>query len=615
MMDETPEKPLSKLGFFHSSGGSNSLSSGSLTASSTSSSSASPPTPQQQPLVTFRAKPKGSQCPFGNEVVEFQIYRGGCIWLSGPSGIGKTTLSTYIAGLSSTSTLHKLDINIEECTWHNSIPQSERCGVLFQQTTLLDALTVAGNVSVALTSCPSSSNSHTHKYTQQLKDRSLLIRKIKQLLDAVGLDYNRDASKRPTELSGGMARRASLALQLAQRKRVIVLDEPFTGLDYDTATSIAKELRNLRLQLGTALILISHEPELANIVMQNNITENNDNDKNGNNLIKQNNNDKNNHTAKITLIPPKVLSDDDKNKNQHSKNIFFGTSIWDRFIEKVIDYIGWSFPLIACTFVACGLAIGMLSADLLQRIDVTDQVVKIVEQELAPLIKMVTGEETANPMYMMVAKMKVRGMINTTMPTAKAKLYALGMAKLLVLELGPLLTALLLCGRIGGSYAGKVATMRATSQTKLLQTLGISVELWTLIPALAAALVAAPLLTVAGTAIALYLGGVVGPMYGIGTQESYQTELRDAIFPPWPKPSATLFDTIVEQSTYPPVFHLWKAITFMTITMIVAEVSARWHVQLTPRGVPGVITSSVVLASLLIIIADWGFSQWFLLRV
>ena len=44
---------------------------------------------------------------------------------------------------------------------------------------------------------------------------------IKRLVEAVGLNYARDASKRPSELSGGMARRASLALQLAQRKRVV----------------------------------------------------------------------------------------------------------------------------------------------------------------------------------------------------------------------------------------------------------------------------------------------------------------------------------------------------------------------------------------------------------
>ena len=67
-------------------------------------------------------------------------------------------------------------------------------------------------------------------------------------------------------------------------------------------------------------------------------------------------------------------------------------------------------------------------------------------------------------------KMKVRSILNTIVPEAKSTLYALGIAKLFLLEIGPLITALLLCGRIGGSYSGKVASMQATSQVKLLKT-------------------------------------------------------------------------------------------------------------------------------------------------
>ena len=51
-------------------------------------------------------------------------------------------------------------------------------------------------------------------------------------------------------------------------------------------------------------------------------------------------------------------------------------------------------------------------------------------------------------------------MLNDSVPKAKAALYGQGLAKLFVLEVGPLLTALLLCGRIGGAYAGEVATMQ-----------------------------------------------------------------------------------------------------------------------------------------------------------
>jgi len=257
------------------------------------------------------------------------------------------------------------------------------------------------------------------------------------------------------------------------RKRVIVLDEPFTGLDRESATSVAKELVNLRMKHGTALLLISHEPDIAALVMNGNCTQ---------------------HNHKIELEPPVSI----KESSIRKRHYFSGATIMHRFFEDLVDYILWSLPLISVAFIVCGLAIAMLSCDILRRIDITDQVSKIVDEEVKPMIKLLTGKE-ADSLTMMMVKMKVRLMINSTMPSAKATLYALGMAKLFVLEIGPLLTALLLCGRIGGSYAGKVATMEATAQNKLLRTLGINPQIWTLLPGICAALIASPMLTITGT--------------------------------------------------------------------------------------------------------------------
>ena len=67
-----------------------------------------------------------------------------------------------------------------------------------------------------------------------------------------------------------------------------------------------------------------------------------------------------------------------------------------------------------------------------------------------------------------VLKAKVRAMLNEAVPKAKATLYAAGLAKLFVLEVGPLLTALLLCGRVGGAYAGEVAMMQVGQTDYLL---------------------------------------------------------------------------------------------------------------------------------------------------
>ena len=519
--------------------------------------------------------------------------------MSGRSGIGKTTIATFVAGLLEPRVLRKLRIDAS-CVWNPSIPEQERCGVLFQQTTLIDELTVAGNLLVALMA--------SNEPLSSSKERD---QRIKQLLESVGLDYARDAGKKPTQLSGGMGRRASLALQLAQKKKVIVLDEPFTGLDYDAAVSVAKELVHLRESQGTAFILISHEPEISKLVMGNN------------------------GETVIFSEPPA--------KPQHLENRrpnLFGTTFTDRFQAKLADYFFWSLPLIGLTFIACGLALSMLSADLLQRLDVTDQVLDLVNKEVKPLIKMLTGEEPSQ-MTMFGVNFKVRSMLNDTMPKAKAALFALGMTKLFVLEIGPLLTALLLCGRIGGSYAGKIASMEATSQNKLLRTLGINTRKFNLYPSLFAAKIAAPLLTMVGTGIALWLGSIVGPRYGIGTKSSYWEKVHDSIFPElrlrswaplWQKnTTATVLEAmtsgdirttysdsyteaLIEVLTYPPIYHLTKSLTFMTIIMVTAEVCAGIRSNLTIRSVPHVITGSVVFASLLVIVADWAFSQLWLLR-
>jgi ABC-type transporter Mla maintaining outer membrane lipid asymmetry ATPase subunit MlaF len=386
------------------------------------------------PLVTLKARPINKRIsPFGNNEIEFTLYEGSCIELRGPSGVGKSTISTVLTGINNgtrheKTLLNKLSLDIQ-CIWSTTIPINERCGVLFQQTTLLDELTVAGNLAVAL---------KLHKDVFSTSETRDL--RIKQLLDMVGLNYASDACKLPCELSGGMGRRVCLALQLAQRKRIIVLDEPFTGLDYESAVSIAKELVRLRRIQNTALLLISHEPHLSKLVMA---AESDDYDT----LNKTND----------RIIELKPSSNDD-DSHHSSKNIqkpsLFGTNFYDRFLERLMDYTFYSLPLIVMAFIACGLAISMISADSLHRLDITPKVLEIVDKEVRPLIKLITGEEP-NTMHMMGIKFKVKSMLNTTVPPAKAKLYAIGLSTLFVLEVGPLLTALLLCGRIGGSYAGK----------------------------------------------------------------------------------------------------------------------------------------------------------------
>jgi ABC-type nitrate/sulfonate/bicarbonate transport system ATPase subunit/ABC-type transporter Mla maintaining outer membrane lipid asymmetry permease subunit MlaE len=603
------------------------------------------------PILEFTAQNiYPEKCPFSNDIVSFTLRPSSCLHLAGSSGAGKSTLSSYIAGLLSPRRggrllRNTLGINIVECKWNRDIPPGERVGMLFQQTTLLDSLTVAGNVCVALEYCPSAKTKNGKEGLLTMEQKRTT---VKGLLETVGLDYLRDGNKRPSELSGGMARRASLALQLAQRKHVIILDEPFAGLDYSTGVGVAKELERLRREKGTALLLISHEPQFVDIVMGKKKEK-----KEPTAIVDANLNNGTVSTAAGSLGNTVILDrreSDDDGGNSKRKTLrhpsFFGKDPNQRFMIKLLDYFLYSLPLILLTFLAAGLAISMLSSDILRRVDVTDTVLSVVQKEIKPLIQMFTGEETVNPMYTMMINMKVRGMLNTTIPPAKATLYAMGMAKLFVLEIGPLITSLLLSGRIGGSYAGEVATMEASAQNKLLLTLGISPVMWTFGPSILASWVAAPLLTLAGTILALEVGAHIGPMYGIGSIDSYRQEVWDAVFVPlrlrgivsWTENegwehggrslveyvssfldlrctfSDTYTDALIEIATHPVCFHFIKSVVFMTVIMGFAEMAARWNSELSTRGVPKVITSSVVGGSLLVIFADWGFSQLLLKR-
>jgi ABC-type transporter Mla maintaining outer membrane lipid asymmetry permease subunit MlaE len=144
-------------------------------------------------------------------------------------------------------------------------------------------------------------------------------------------------------------------------------------------------------------------------------------------------------------------------------------------------------------------------------------------------------------------------------------------------EIGPLVTALLLSGRIVGSCAGDVATMQTTVQNTLLRTLGISPRIWTLVPALLASLIASPLLTM---------------MYRIGRHSEWvhlMTDTRKDDFPP-----LRLLAVVAREGVGRAVY--WRfTVGNSSLWEAVVEV-------LTPRDVPRVITRSVVIANLLIIV-------------
>lgn len=385
-----------------------------------------------EPLVTLEARVvDAARCPFANETVRIELRAGECVHLRGGTGVGKTTLSGALAGLTARSRLATLGIEAR-VRWRADVPPRERVGALFQTTTLVDSLSVGGNVAAAL--------ALSGRRLAGGSGDAAVGAEAKRLVEAVGLDWARDGGKMAGELSGGMARRASLALQLAQAKRVVVLDEPFTGLDAEVGAAVAAEIRALRRR-GTALVLVSHQRDLDALVHD---------------VARD---------AVVQLHPSARV--EPAAERAHRTGHLRAHRFAPRLRARMLDYCALSLPLILLAFGAAGLAVSALLADLLARVDVHRAVEGVLDEQVAPLVRMLLGADAPpmqQAMTMMAVRAKARGMVDGLMPGARAALYAGGVTKLFVLELGPLLTALLLAGRIGGALARARARARARTR-------------------------------------------------------------------------------------------------------------------------------------------------------
>eukprot|EP00038_Savillea_parva_P021043 m.33172 g.33172 ORF g.33172 m.33172 type:complete len:524 (-) comp4983_c0_seq1:59-1630(-) len=515
-----------------------------------------------QPLLRAVVTRTSDACSFAEDKVEVVLGRGECLHLKGASGAGKTRTMLHVMGVQQVA---GIAATVE---WDPKIPPEERCGILFQQGALINSLSVEENLLLSLEAVGEShSDAQSLASDHKGHDRRRVL--VKQLLDSVGI-HPTAHGKMPDQLSGGMLRRVALAQLLAQRKRLILLDEPFIGLDPPTATGIAKELARVQREEGTSFVLISHQQVYVDVLCPD----------------------------RTEIITPREDTAMTPPGNPSGGFCTFAPRhrLTSRVVGKVWDYVGYSVPLIVCAAVAAGCAICMLLADVLLRVDITDSVLSVLEDELS-------GDDIPEVIQSMapLIKLKARLVIEDRAPELKAILYSRGVAKLFMLELGPLLTALLLAGRIGGSYAGEVATLTATNQNRLLQTLGISPRSWSLVPSLAAAMVAGPALTALTTSICLVAGAVVAVVYGLEEDASaldYRADVWDATFGadlPW--------------QTYPPIVMLYRSVVFILTIMVVAEVAGRSNPVLQSRDVPWVITSAVVASSLCIILEDWAFSQ------
>ncbi|MGR5141629.1 phospholipid ABC transporter ATP-binding protein MlaF [Photobacterium sp. DNB23_23_1] len=185
--------------------------------------------------------------------VSLDVPKGKVTAIMGPSGIGKTTLLRLIGGqiLPDSGDIWFDGWNIPTLSRSELYQARKKMSMLFQSGALFTDMTVFDNVAFPL-------REHTELPEDLL--RTLVLLK----LEAVGL--RGAAQLTPSELSGGMARRAALARAIALDPDLILYDEPFAGQDPITMGVIVKLIRDLNLALGITSVIVSHDvPEVMSI--------------------------------------------------------------------------------------------------------------------------------------------------------------------------------------------------------------------------------------------------------------------------------------------------------------------------------------------------------------
>jgi putative ABC transport system ATP-binding protein len=180
--------------------------------------------------------------------ITFSLEQGGFLAILGPSGSGKTTLLGLLAGLDRPSA-GSVYLDGQEL---GSLTEDERArlrgekiGFVFQAFQLIPTLTAQENIQVPL----------------ELRGDADAVARARELLDRVGLGGR--GHHYPAQLSGGEQQRVALARGFSSRPKVLFADEPTGNLDAATGATIIDLMVELNRDLGTTLVLVTHDLDLA----------------------------------------------------------------------------------------------------------------------------------------------------------------------------------------------------------------------------------------------------------------------------------------------------------------------------------------------------------------
>ncbi len=176
------------------------------------------------------------------------IKKGETLVVLGRSGCGKSVMLKLLLALMppDSGEIWVNDQEITNLSENSLVPIRQKMGMLFQGAALFDSLTVGENVAFAL-------NEHSRH------SRDEIYKAVQKNLEFV--DLKNTENLMPSELSGGMRKRVALARAMVYQPQIMLYDEPTTGLDPITATTINALIRKTQKELGATSIVVTHELE------------------------------------------------------------------------------------------------------------------------------------------------------------------------------------------------------------------------------------------------------------------------------------------------------------------------------------------------------------------